>query len=61
MGNEKLDEVALNCLLLSDVPPLTAVAASIVDAEPQPATYNYRLSIDLGLVVGLVVFVLWLL
>ena len=53
-----IDEVALNCLLLNDVPPLTAVAGSVIDSEPQPASVSRRW-FDLGLIAGLALWLVW--
>lgn len=56
---EEIDEVALNCLLLNDVPPLTAVAGSVVDS-PSPSSRSHWY-FDLGLILGLALWILWLL
>jgi hypothetical protein len=64
---ESFDEVAFNTLLADGLDVPTAYAASIRDPQPagiedsKAATYNYRRSIDLGLLAGLVLVVLWLL
>lgn len=62
---EKLDEVALNVLLMdSDVEPGTAYAASVRDTYPQPARLQSHRKTDIaftiGLVIGVVLFLLWL-
>jgi hypothetical protein len=57
---ERIDEVALNVLLLDDqVEPATAFAASIEDSDP--ASRSDRFYFDVGLLIGVILAIWWLL
>jgi hypothetical protein len=56
-----IDEATLNVLLIDgEVEPATAYVASIRDTNPRRATSNARTAFDVGLLVGLVLFILYI-
>jgi len=57
-----IDGVAFQTLWADpDVGLVTAYAASVNDSQQQPARINGRASFDLGLLIGLLIFVVWML
>jgi hypothetical protein len=60
MADNHFDEVQFQTLWVEGLDPMTAAAASYESGErPQPATYSDRRSFNLGLLAGLVLFILW--
>jgi len=58
--DESFDDVQLQTLWANGLDPLTAAAASYeFGDEPQPASLSNRHCFDLGLIVGLVLYVAW--